>query len=464
MAHRTSRGTQFLMQAAVVSIAIDGALGQVDRPASSESVSPSIARAESSGASSTISLAQLPLEELQRRIADSSGKGRSGLLEQLGGDVRDLTLTKDQIDVLIEQLKVIQENDPYQEPRWGKVQRTPENARMIFVNRGRATRLIEELGYRKITIDLAALPLDQRISALMEYVEGKSPGKYESGWFSVELWRIGTDAVPPIMERMQATAEHDHIYVSLLSQIGDPRGVEAVVLALRRTPADGSSRLCDVIQSLRAYEWSYDKWKERTAQRDDMVDLLGIDWRQAAAASLIEVLRSEVRVISDARMRQQSRVGDETFPYRLYPVRQCAAEALSGITGEHWGMLFNEDHATWQGWSSAAAGQDFDPLDVPRTDQELAALIENFTYGCMRQNMRFYDWENRRLHEDSTLKTDIASLVRLGPRAVTMLVDTNQSITTEFPVWEEELKLWMIRLLEAMDTTEAREAAKRLSN
>ncbi len=385
------------------------------------------------------------LEEFLNFLATRRGRDLHNILERLDGYAEQLGLSNDQIDRVLEEVRRIEADDPYQEMEWpGKMRHDPEKGHLVYGNRRAATGAIEVLGFRKLANPLRSLPLEERVAKVIEFKEGRAdvggyPG-HGSSWFGGELWRIGKDAVPFILRRAEEAPEFRLSYIRTLSQIGDPRGIDFIVQSLREAPAEDTSLRCEIIQWLSAFRG------ERVVE------------------ALIESMQDRVRSLGDARPTQRPQPSHELHPVRFYPVRMCAARALSTVTEKHWGFLFNEDPGTWVAWHDADDRAGFDPVNLPRSDEELAAEVENFTYRCMMEFMRSEGWAGAFGDVAYAMKQDVNHLQKLGPRVVPLLVQTTRTINAEFPVWEKDLRHWTRKLLTAMGTPDSLGSAAELAD
>lgn len=374
-------------------------------------------------------------------LRQAQGKVLLAFLERLDSYAEELLLTNDQIDSALEELKRIQATDAYQE-RVSTKSRHPTEGHLVYVNRRAARPAMDVLGFRKIANDLRPLPLETRVEMIFELIEGgaNSGGdpSHAHSWFRGELRRIGTDAVPLIIRRAERPTPSRLGYLQVLSQIGDPRGIDIMVRALRETPPQNTFEQCQIVFCLRPFR------------------------EPGVINALVDAVQDDLRVIGDVRLSQRPQPHAERFPVRTYPVRNCAAGALSEVTGNNWGYLFNEDPKTWSAWLACPDRARFDPSQLPRTDDELAVLIENFTFRFMSEEMRTASWEHSHADLSRSMPQDVAWLRQLCARVGPLLVQAYRSITAEFPVWDNDLKTWTRRLLVAIDTPEAKAAAAAL--
>lgn len=406
-----------------------------------------------------------PFDVLLDRLRSDEGQKLERFLRKVDRSAGELGLSNDQLDVLIEELRRIKRVDRYQEPRWGKTTgpRDPDKARWVFVNRQQAAVAIEALGCRKIANDLRERPFEDRVTKILQFVEGNvtDAGWHASTWFSGELWRIGSEAVPFILERMEQSPKHQLTYIRLLSQIGDPRGIAPMIRSLQRSAPEDALRRCEIISRLAAFgQYVSDEGKKPSAE--SLTSPHALDWRTPVISALIEAIQDSHYSMIDARMRQRPDPAHQRFPVRVYAVRECAARGLVSLTGNDWGMLFNEDPASWTAWSTAKERASFEPESLSRTDDDLALLIENFMFRFMHVHMRVAAWEDPAAGLDYAIRQDVKRFRELGPRAVDHLVRAYAFITTEFPIWKPDLRRWVQRWLHAIDTPESRAGLKAL--
>jgi hypothetical protein len=380
-------------------------------------------------------------EDIVAYLRSAQPKELGAYIKHLGWRAPELQLTNEQIEDVIGELQGIEQHDPYQEMVWrGKVtHRTPENGRMVYVNRELAHAAIESLGSCKVANDLAALPLEIRVQKILDIVEGcaevPGDGHRASNWFRRELWRIGKDAVPHILSRAEQVPHYGIMYSQMLSGLKDPRGTAFILETLRALPRDKTMDRCEVIRGL------------RELRSPEVIE------------ALIEAVHDDVRERGGARPRQQPRAGDLPHPVLLYPVRKCAAETLASMTGQYWGLLFNEEPKAWRLWHELSQPVNFDPMIAEWSDEEVAELMENFTYNAMLELMRSPGWESSGNGRPlSRLGEDIRRIRQLGPRAAQSLVTASQSIAAEFPIWQHDLQTWCELILGELGASETQAA------
>jgi|GEM_PF-2202518 len=386
-------------------------------------------------------------DDLLAALRSEKDENLKRILLQLENYARKLSLSNAQADLVIRELERIKTTDPYQERWWGKVRRrTPENGRLIYINRLQAGGAIEGLVCLKIANDLAALPLRQRVRQVLAYVENRSTAeevpKRASDWFRGELWRLGNDAIPYVVERAAEVPELRRMYTEILSARGDPRAVDFILQTLATVHEKETGDACEIIRRL----WAF---------RDPRI-----------SKALVEIIQKEVRVTADARYHPQQQAQVATrhripFPVKVYPLRACAASMLGNMSKVRWKMLFYQDPRSWQVWWNTADRDSFDPASTDRTREELETLLENFTYRAMREYMGYANWHEKQTpsYMLSEMRPD---LLKLGPEVVPILLDTYRAIVAEYPVWEDDLRRWTELVLTTLDTAESRAATKKL--
>lgn len=388
------------------------------------------------------------LDELLTALRSEREKSLKTILHHLNIDARKLTLTNDEIDLVLIELERISVSDAYQEPWRGKGKPTPENARLVFANRMGARTAIESLKCQRIANDFRALPMQARVKGILEYVEGRTPTRdtprHASDWFRGELWRIGSDAVPFILERAEESPEFRLMYTDILSSRGDSRGIAFILGTLTATPENSTADRCHIIKRLRPFD------HPRITQ------------------ALVKAIQDEVRGRYNVRQYrgQQARPANRNEPQyivKYYPLRNCASRVLADMSNTRWNLLFGEDPKSWQAWWNSDDRKAFDPATIARTHEELESLLGNFTYAAMDAYMSSSKW-----YEGSTASFVVSrlrsDLIKLGPQVVPILIHTYRSIAEEFPVWEDDLRRWTRMLFTALDTPESRTAARALAD
>jgi hypothetical protein len=344
-------------------------------------------------------------------------------------------LTDQEIDRIVDRLRVIQEGDPYHSEFDGKGGRYG-----TFPNRHAARQCIFNFRFQKIANALRRLPLEQRVQAIVAGIENPPAGfEYETTFsFSEELVRAGEEAVPFVIQHRPRMPYHRRAIVFALVEIGDPRGLDYIVEVLHTR--DDSFRF----------------------ERPYAAKALGKLGDARAVPALVDALRDNTSLDIDRHMPPTPGIGHQPYVGRLYSVRHAAAQSLTTLTGRDWGLFYNEDYRTWSAWLGSDHPETFSPAELERSDREVEQLLAFMFHRYM--SARPNPWQPRNeLATADGVRSLAAELKRLGRRVVPLLVDELRARIGDTPAWEDELRQWTRELLLALAWTEAAAAAEKLA-
>ncbi len=395
---------------------------------------------------STSAQARKDERSLSQQILDglrqSHGKDLERYLMALQNRSHDDPLDNSDIDEIIEELRHIEKEDPFEAPRKFKLKHQPTNPPMYHPNRVEAKRLIEDLQRRKIANDFRTLPLPERVGAIMDVFEGRrSTGIHGgSGWFRSELVRCGQEAVPLIVKNAPTSGYATEAYVSVLGQIGSRDAADYLTRVFQDRVGNNQWNRCRAMEAI-------------TPMSEEKFIL-----------ALIEELEDESSVNMDRCLGQTSRSDNEPCNATYFQIQHCASKALTRATGRDWGPIFNEDYRTWAAWRDSTDRTGFQPSSLSRDEAETrrlaAKLLQREMSGRPMANMSATPatWK-----EETGLIGE--RMRRLGTIGVEAVMEEFERRARELknPNAFEKLKDWTSRVLLAIGTPEARNAAVAIS-
>ena len=389
---------------------------------------------------------------LHAQVADRSINNSLGdhILEQLKskqfGDLnyylmyvdRNLDkLNEEELDAIIAQLSVIEASDPYymENPNY----QGNSDFMGMYPNREMAKHPLLRFKFHKIAGELRKLPLEERVNKIIAGLQ-QQPGKkldFTSS-YARELELTGKEAVPLIVQHQFKESRARQAIMGVLDSLGDPRGIDYIVDILH-TPGD------DFAQDRLAAAYSLSKFSD-----------------QRAVVALIQALKDDTSKTGHRFEFEYPRPKDKIYLARYFPVRQRAAESLSKITGKDWGLLFNEDHATWFAWLNAQDQDTFTPVRVKRAEKERQELITALFHAYMSGRPLFSSYSQNTLASEEGIQALADDLNQLGPSVVPLIVQEYHARMVETPNWHRMLRSWTRKLLLAMDREDAKQAAQDL--
>jgi hypothetical protein len=340
-----------------------------------------------------------------------------------------------ELKTLTRQAERIREQDPAVEEF-----NTPRGIREIHhPNRVAAIPALARLNCQRLVNPLYALSMKERVNKLIDYIEEPPLPAYElTVEFTHELVHAGKEGVPFIVQRTPKDLQHRSALVYALGRIGDPKGVDYLIKALK-TPGQESIYL-----------------------RGKAAKALAGFKDEKAIQALIEALKDETFVEVEKRLPPPPGPNPKSFPSKYLLLQHEASDALTAITGQHWGFLYNEDYKTWAEWERQGRPKDFKPLEVQRTDDELARIVEKLFHRYMAGRPEKPGPEILLGNTDGDMAL-AGELRALGKRSVELLVAQCSVRVRESPQWEAELKRWTRHLLTYLDWPEAQKAMEALN-
>ncbi len=354
-------------------------------------------------------------EEIVSGLREQKAAGLTQFLEELPRALDEIDLSDRQVDSLLDELEKIQETDPYQEAVSAQI-----GAERTFVNRQAAwtIRLIlpERVERRRLRVwldSLRELPLEERTTKILSRIESLQKLLEVTHPLVRGLSEVGGAGVPFILRYPSQDNFVRLSIVEALSQIQDPRGVDYIV---------------SVLQTKGEYAFPY---------RIKAVQALANFRGEKVVKALLEVLKEDP-----------------------FPVTRQAARSLTAVTGEHFGLLFNEDSKTWEAWVQAPDKKTFKPTRVERSQQKMEALIERLFERYLSARIKTPDnGEDLLLAQKEGMKLLSQDLRSLGKPVVPLLVFQCRIRMEQNPAQEKELKIWTEKLLRLLGWPEAQRAA-----
>jgi hypothetical protein len=367
-------------------------------------------------------------------LRQSSGRAlQSYLSGALERQSHDDPLSGSDIDLIIEELQRIEKEDSYEAPVPSKSKNPP----MYHPNRAEAKRAIGYFKCRKVANDLRKLPREERVSAIMDAMEGRRSDGVDgaSGWFRSELALCGKEAVSLIVKHAPTTGNYPEVYIAVLGSIGSP---------------DAADYLTRVFQDSTNTTWI----------RCNAIIVAASNPSPGTVSSLIEQLRDETAEGRNRCEHQTSRSDNEPCAVQIHPVQSCAAQALNQTTGRHWGAVFNEDYRTWAAWRDSTNREQFHPFMLARGETELKDLAFKMLYREMARC-----WSGATSEWGKSEAQLIAENLKiLDPYGLAAVVEDfyRRAPDLKNPTALEKLKDWTAGVLSEMDTPEADKAAESL--
>lgn len=386
------------------------------------------------------SAARLSATEIVQALRSWRDKNLNELIYALEKRAHSRTFTNDEIDPMIEELVRIERDDPYQvEARESKSPRPSATTRLFYANRVAAARAIVPLEFHKIVNNVRMLPMQERVVALIEHIEQRTiiHGSDVSAWFENELVDAGPDAVPFIVAHEPRIPAFRRTYVSVLGRIGDQWAIDYIVRVL--ADREGSDFLT----------------------RAQAAEALGAFHDDRATAALIDALSDGAVETVDRCLGQVPDPKHIPCKGQLFRVQYYAGISLTKVTGLDWGPVFNEDVKTWSAWLTSPERASFRPHAVPRTDAEVAELMEKLFHRFMSGRPNPYQRQNA-LAEPSGVSKIAEDLRPLGARIGTELTRLYGVHASETPVRRDELRSWTTKVLRKLDLPGAADAAARI--
>lgn len=340
-----------------------------------------------------------------------------------------------EVDPIITQLLVIQDSDPYQKQVDVK---DSENRKLtLYVNRRASNECIFRFRFQKISNSLDRLPLEQRVAKIIDGIENpiRGMGYSTDQSFIRELVRVGEDAVPFIVQYNPEHSSHRRAIIRALVAIGDPRGIEYIIEVLN-TPGDSF----------------------RFARPDAAKALGTFDDTKKVVPALVKALKDETYWDVDRKLPQSPSPDHIPYNGRHYTVQHAAATSLTKLTGNDWGLFYNEDYRTWATWLLSGSPDSFSPESMDRNDAEVEKLIEYLFHRYMSARPNPWQSENT-LETPEGISNLSADLKSPGLRVVPLLVKEYYARVEEDPVWHNELQEWTRSLLQSLEWDEANKAA-----
>ena len=358
-----------------------------------------------------------------------------GFLRSLGERLAECELENGTIDEWVAELERITREDTYVVQRPTQFKSELIVLRNTYPNREAAAGAIAYFRYRKADNELRKMPLDERVPRMMDSIEGRhSFGSGTSLYLEGELIRLGEDALRLIVKRAPTGGPSAEQYIRITRGIG---GLEAVKYLMRV---------------------SKDQANESWVRCDALTAASTLTGAQVIMPELTEFLRDNT-VERGSRCRSQRSFDDsdhEPCQYELFPLRSCAAAALTQITEKNWGPIFNEDYRTWKAWHDAPGPDKFHPFMLARSDSELKDLAIAVLNRAL--DNRFGPWESPCGRSEAQMVGE--QLRELGPYGLSALVEYFQSRAPSLKreTALENLKEWTASVLGAIATPEARAA------
>ena len=357
-------------------------------------------------------------------------------------DCNKSLLTDREINVIVKQLKIIQDTDPYQ-----KMIDTKGGKTNLFPNRHVSRQCMFKFQFQTISNSLRKLPVEQRVSKIMDGIIHPQDiyGYSTYGNYASELGKCGKEAVPFIIQYKPKESYYCRAIVGALAGIVDVRGLDYVIEVLNNKEDSFSL--------------------ERPICASALKSFYGIDSEtdKRIIRILAEALKDETYENIDRHMPQQYYQGHKPYIGRYYTVKEEASKSLSAITGKNWGLLFNDDYAAWSAWFASEDQDTFSPATLKRSDKDIAKLIEYMFHRYM--SARPNPWQPQNILEE---KEGIAGLSRdlkaLGEKVVPLIIKEYQARITETPLWRKELMQWTKQLLISLDWKDSKKLAEKLDS
>ncbi|MBI3987627.1 MAG: HEAT repeat domain-containing protein [Lentisphaerae bacterium] len=345
-------------------------------------------------------------------------------------------LTDSENDRIIERLLAIQNTDPYREILAVKRGRVT-----TFPNRDVARPCVFRFQWQNTVNRLRRLPLEQRVAGIMEDI-AHPPTNFAYGTtacYSKELAAAGSNAVPFILRFKPKEPYARRAIINALAAIGDPRAADYIIEVLKIQD--------DAFRSERPIAAS---------------SLAQFDGKKVIQA-LIEALKDETcEALDRGRSAQQHSMPHISRVGRYYSVQHAASQSLTRLTGNDWGLLFNEDYRTWSAWAKFSHRGRFKPAEVRRSTEETAMLIEKMFHRYM--SARPNPWQSQNdMDTDEALCGLAEDLKQFGETVVSLLVTECGTRIGESPEWTDVLAPWTCRLLLQLQQPDAHRAASELA-
>ncbi len=356
----------------------------------------------------------------------------SGLFAHPAGPDRP-SFTDAELDAIIHELKDIEKNDPTSEQiEFNGASRT------VYPNRSVSELVLFYCQFRKIANGLNKLPPEQRVAKLVAGLEKPPKGlAYDTtGSFAGELEAMGKEAVPFVIQHRPRHSYQRSVLVTVLEEIGDPRGVDYIIEVLQTQEDDFRVARPGAARALASF-------------RGDKV-LRALN--EALRDETFEDIDRQLPMSPDSKYRA-------TFIGRHYSVQHAAAKSLTTLTGHDWGLLFNEDYQTWHAWLEKRDKTKFKPAEVLRSKEELAALVEKLFHRYLSGRPNPWQTENT-LDEQDGVKSLASELRQFGKPVVPLLLEQYRTRSAKTPAWEPQLREWTVKLLHGLGSDEADQAAE----
>lgn len=358
-----------------------------------------------------------------------------GFIQSLQGRLSSCELANSAIEEWITELERITREDTYVEQKTTHFKSGSVGLWNKYPNREAAAAAITYLRYRKADNELRMMPLDERVPRMMDCIEGRhSFGPGTSSYLEGDLTRLGQSALPLLVKRAPTSGLSVEPYLRITRGIGGPEAIKFLVRVSKDRANDSWIR-CDALTAAATLEGG-----------------------REIKSVLIEFLRDDT-VLKGSSCARQSSFGDsdhEPCLYQSFPLRSCAATALTQMTGKNWGPVFNEDYSTWKAWSESANPEQFHPFMAARNEAEMKELASVLLNRAVEY--RTGPWNSPCQESEATIVG--RQLGELGTFGVSALVEYFHSRAPMLgkQTAVENLKVWIGSVLEAIDTPEAQAA------
>jgi len=363
-----------------------------------------------------------------------------GLREKQGPDLQthifivqtrlaQISLSEQEAERVIQELKRVEQTDTY------AVEAGATPGAKVWPNRLAARLAVPRFEFLKTLGRLRALPIEHQVPETLAELDRDS----EHGEIlRRELLSIGTDAVPPLIEQAQQSPQHRGVVIDLLGEIGSKRAEPFLFEILRNRSGESVAH--------------------RAAAARALGGLHGV----SVIEGLVEALRDDTVDEIDRCAPTADTSAATSCPARYFVIQHAASQALTRITSQNWGWLFNEDYKTWQAWQDASDRDHFAPTNVTRPEEERQQLVARLfdRYQSGRPDPSTPD---NSLDDPIAIITLVADLKLLGNDVPDLLVKQYQSVVDKTPIWKGRLAPWTKKLLEGIGTPEAKTAAEKLN-
>lgn len=363
-----------------------------------------------------------------------------GLREKQGPDLQthifivqtrlaQISLSEQEAERVIQELKRVEQSDNYQ------VEAGATKGAKVWPNRLAARLAIPRFEFLKTLGRLRALPIERQVPETLAELD-RDPEHADI--LRRELLSIGTDAVPPLIEQAKQSPQHRGVVLDLLGEIGSKRAEPFLFEILQNKGGESIEHRAAAARALGG------------------LDGIGV------IEGLVEALRDDTVDEVDRCPPTADSSTAASCPARYFAIQHAASQALTRITGQNWGWLYNEDYKTWQAWHDATDRDHFAPTKVARPAEEREQLVARL-FDRYQSGRPDPSTPANSLDDPIAITTLVADLKLLGDDVPTLIVKHYTTIVDKSPIWKNRLLPWTKKLLEGIGTPEAKTAAEKLN-